>query len=266
MQIFNISYRSSEIFLSNHQEYLVLTGIREIPSFQILSRRAILFDLHAINREIVFLYSMKECAAVDSFKIHTCKYSTAMGRKYWGKYRDTESGWSKTTKGWSYGRKCHISLDINSLLIMEWIVSNGNVYDSKVSHDLVGSVRNFSYILADSVYDTSGIYDYVYENTHSIPVIDTNKRIGIVPERLSVDRRIGFGLRKEYAFMYCLRWVIERTFSILEEIMKTENIWYVRNRDYDTAMGLKVIAYNLIVLSNMKSGEKTREIKKFVVC
>ena len=48
--------------------------------------------------------------------------------------------------------------------------------------------------------------------------------------------------------------------------MKTENIWYVKNRDYDTAMGLKAIAYNLMVVSNMKSGEKAREIKKIVVC
>ena len=32
--------------------------------------------------------------------------------------------------------------------------------------------------------------------------------------------------RKEYASMYPLRWEIERTFSILEEILKCENIWY----------------------------------------
>ena len=29
-----------------------------------------------------------------------------------------------------------------------------------------------------------------------------------------------------------------------------ENIWYNRNRSYDTAMGLKAIAYNLMVISN----------------
>ena len=34
----------------------------------------------------------------------------------------------------------------------------------------------------------------------------------------------------------------------------------------DSAMGLKAIAYNLMVVSNMKSGEKAREIKKIVVC
>ena len=81
-----------------------------------------------------------------------------------------------------------------------------------------------------------------------------------------MNRRIGIDLRREYASLYSLRWQIERTFSILEEIMKTENIWYVKNRDYDTAMGLKAIAYNLMVVSNMKSGEKAREIKKIVVC
>jgi hypothetical protein len=113
---------------------------------------------------------------------------------------------------------------------------------------MVDSVRNFAYILADSAYDTSEMYDYIFENTHSVPDIDTNKRRGIVHERLSVNRRIGIGLRKEYAPLYSLRLEIERTFSILEEIMKTENIWYVKNRDYDIAMGLKAIAYNLMVV------------------
>ncbi|HLH85672.1 MAG TPA: hypothetical protein VKU79_02275 [Thermoplasmataceae archaeon] len=75
--------------------------ISEIPSFQTLSRRARAFDLHAINRSITFLYSMKECAAVDSFMIHTCKHSTAMRRKHRGNYKDPKSGWSGTTKGWT---------------------------------------------------------------------------------------------------------------------------------------------------------------------
>ena len=62
--------------------------------------------------------------------------------------------------------------------------------------------------------------------------------------------------------MYPLRWEIERTFSILEEIMKVNTV----NRDYDTAIGLKTIAYNLMVISNMKLGEKPREIMKIVIC
>ncbi len=266
LQISDISYRSSGIFLTNHEEYLRMIGLKEIPSFQTLSRRARSFDLHAINRGITFLYSMKECAAIDSFMIHTCKYSTAMRRKVWGNYKDPESGWSKTTKGWSYGRKCHMTLDIDSLLIMDWIITKGNIHDSRVSHEMVDSVRNFSYILGDSAYDTSDIYDYVFENTHSLPIIDTNKRRGIVPERLSVNRRIGIDLRREYSSLYSLRWEIERTFSILEEILKAENIWYVRNRSYDTAMGFKTIADNLMIISNIKMGNKPREIMKIVSC
>ena len=266
LQIFGTSYRSAGIFLTNHEEYLRMIRISEIPSFQTLSRRARKFDLHAINRAITFLYSMKEIAAVDSFMIHTCKHSTALRKKDRGNYKDTESGWSKTTKGWSYGRKCHMSLDIDSLLIIDWIVTRGNTHDSRVSHKMVDSVRNFSYILADSAYDTTEIYDYVFENTHSLPVIDTNRRRGIVQERLSVNRKIGIDLRREYASLYSLRWEIERTFSILEEIMRAENIWYTRNRSYDAAIGLKAIAYNLMIVSNIKMGNKPREIMKIVSC
>ena len=140
------------------------------------------------------------------------------------------------------------------------------MHDSRVSHDMVDSVRDFSYILADSAYNTSDIYDYVFENTHSIPVIDTNRRRGIIPEQLSMNRKIGIYLRREYPSLYSLRWEIERTFTILEDIMRAENIWYVSNRDYDSAMGLKAIAYNLIIVSNIKMGNKPREIMKIVSC
>ncbi|MCL5791168.1 MAG: transposase [Candidatus Thermoplasmatota archaeon] len=102
---------------------------------------------------------------------------------------------------------------------MDWKITKGNIHDSRVSHDMVDSVRNFSYILADAAYDTSDIYDYAFENTHSLPIIDTNRRRGIVPERLSVNRRIGIDLWREYASLYSLRWEIERTFSIMEALM-----------------------------------------------
>ena len=81
-----------------------------------------------------------------------------------------------------------------------------------------------------------------------------------------MNRKIGIDLRKEYSALYSLRWEIERTFSILEEIMKAENIWYTKNRDYDSAMALKAIAYNLMVISNIEAGEKPREIMKIVAC
>ena len=51
-----------------------------------------------------------------------------------------------------------MTLDIDSLLIMDWIIRKGNIHDSRVSHGMVDSVRNFFYILGDSVYDTSDIY------------------------------------------------------------------------------------------------------------
>ena len=43
-------------------------------------------------------------------------------------------------------------------------------------------------------------------------------------------------------------------------------MWYTRNRSYDTAIGLKTIAYNLMIVSNIKTGNKPREIMKIVSC
>lgn len=54
LQVFGPSYRSSGIFLRNHEEYMEMIGILEVPSFQTLSRRARTLDLYAINRRPPF--------------------------------------------------------------------------------------------------------------------------------------------------------------------------------------------------------------------
>ncbi len=66
--------------------------------------------------------------------------------------------------------------------------------------------------------------------------------------------------------MHSIRWEIERTFSTLEGIIAPENIWYTSNRGYDNAIGLKVIVYNLMMISNMELGDSRREIMKIVSC
>ena len=84
LQSFNISYRLTMIFLTNHEEYFIKINIKKMPSFQTLSRRAIMFAMYAINSEIDFQYSIEPIAVMDSFMVHTCKCSTAARRMIWG--------------------------------------------------------------------------------------------------------------------------------------------------------------------------------------
>lgn len=49
-------------------------------------------------------------------------------------------------------------------------------------------------------------------------MLNKNGMRGIRPERLTVNRKIGIDLRREYSSMYSLRWEIERTFSIMGKI------------------------------------------------
>ena len=128
-------------------------------------------------------------------------------------------------------------IDVDSLLIKEWPITGGNMHDSSVTPGMVDSTRTYSYVLADSAYDTSEIYDYIFENAHSLPMIDTNRRRRIRNDRLTVNRRIGIELRKEYSSMYSMRWEIERTFSILKEILGMEYIRHVKHRNYDVTIG-----------------------------
>ncbi len=129
---------------------------------------------------------------------------------------------------------------------------------------MIDSVRDYNYILMDAAYDSSDVYDYVFENTHSVPVIDTNRRRGIVEEKLTYNRKLGIELRKRESSRYKLRWEIERTFSILKLILGMEYIWYVRNRDYDSAIGEIIVAYNCIVMANKIAGVSGRKIMYIV--
>ena len=81
---------------------------------------------------------------------------------------------AKNNKGMVLVEKSHMTIDIDTL----------------VSHDMSDSVRDFSYILADSAYDAQDIYDYIFENTHTILVKDANKWREIITDRLQVNRKI----------------------------------------------------------------------------
>jgi hypothetical protein len=53
---------------------------------------------------------------------------------------------------------------------------------------------------------------------------------------------------------------------MLKESLGCDNTRNTMNMDYDTAIGLNAIAYNLLVLSNRELGGKPREIMKILIC
>ena len=72
-------------------------------------------------------------------------------------------------------------------------------------------------------------------------------------------------MQEEKASRYSLMWEIERTFSILEGILGCEYIWCVRNRNYDVSVGMKMVAYNIIILPNQIFDWPKRKIMDLVV-
>ena len=119
--------------------------------------------------------------------------------------------------------------------------------------------------IQSTVYDSSHIYDYVFENTHALPVIYTNKRRGIVENNFTFNRKQDIIIRRSEKTRYRLRWEIERTFSILKEILNCAKIGYVRNRNYDFAIGERITAYNCINMVNQIKQRLKREIMDIVV-
>ena len=265
LKIYGVSYRSSKYFFNNHREFMELLNIKDIPNFRTLSYRSLRIDWHYINAAIIDMIDPdNDSAAVDSSIVKTCRDTTAQRRRKNKKYKDNESSWGYGTMGYEYGRKVHAAIDTDSLSIQEWKVTTASVYDKTIAFEMIDSIRNYNYILMDAAYDSSDIYDYIFENAHAIPVIDTNRRRGIVEDRLSYNRKLGIELRKKESSRYKLRWEIERTFSILKEILKMEYIWYVGNRNYDIAIGEIIVAYNCIVMANKITGISGRKIMYIV--
>ena len=126
--------------------------------------------------------------------IKTCKIHTAQNRRRTGKYKDPQSSWTKTTKGWEYGRKAHISLDAQNLLIQNWMVTTAAVHDSTVAKKQIDSGEGYRYFLADSAYDSQQIYRYIFDHSSMIPVIDTNKRRGISLKKSKSSSLVGYSV------------------------------------------------------------------------
>ena len=161
-------------------------------------------------------------------------------------------------------RKLHASIDTDSLSVMDWKITTASAYDENMAFGMIDSVRDFRCILMDAAYDSSDIYDYIFENTHSIPVIDTNRRRGIIENKLSYNRKLGIVLGKKESSRYKLRWEIERTFSILKKILGMEYIWYIKHRNYDVSIGEIIVSYNCIVMANKIAGISGRKIMYIV--
>ncbi|MVT13837.1 MAG: transposase [Euryarchaeota archaeon] len=112
-----------------------------------------------MNNEI--LQSYKKKSAIDSFIVRSCKSSTASRRKNYGNYKDPLSFLGFSTKGWQYGRKISVSFDIDSSAIVEWNVTTASLHDKNISFPLINTLKEYSYLLMDAVYDSSDLYEYV---------------------------------------------------------------------------------------------------------
>ena len=63
---------------------------------------------------------------------------------------------------------------------------------------------------------------------------------------------------------YRLREKIERTNAILEGILDFEFIRYTKNKDFDAAIGLKILTYNLVVIFNHLHHHSLRRIMDII--
>jgi len=101
-------------------------------------------------------------------------------------------------------------------------------------------------------------YNIILEKTSAIPVIDINPRRGSrkPSPKDSLNRWIMKNLRIKYASVYKDRWEIERVNSNLKSMFffSLEYVYYVPNRHYREAVGIKVLAHVLVTFGNISAG------------
>ncbi len=141
---------------------------------------------------------------------------------------------------------------------MKYSLATAKEHDSVHFKDLTDSISQSAYILLDSAYDSEDIYNLILERTSAIPVIDVNPRRGNVEpsDKDNFSRWMRKHLRIKYAPLYKSRWEIERVNSNLKSIFffSLEYVYYVPNRHYKQALGLKLLAHNLVTFANISIG------------
>jgi len=75
---------------------------------------------------------------------------------------------------------------------------------------------------------------------------------------------MAIGTKEFHSIRYELTEEIERTNSTFEGIIDSEFIWYTPNRDVDTAVGLRLLACNLVVIQNHLLGRSLRKIMDII--
>lgn len=56
------------------------------------------------------------------------------------------------------------------------MVTTASTFDQNMVLPFIDSMRDCGYVMIDEAYDSYDVYDYAFNNTKSLPVIDTNRR------------------------------------------------------------------------------------------
>ena len=48
---------------------------------------------------------------------------------------------------------------------MEWETTTASLHDKNIAFPLIDSIRDYCYVMMDAAYDSSDIYEYIFENT-----------------------------------------------------------------------------------------------------
>jgi len=48
---------------------------------------------------------------------------------------------------------------------VEWETTTVSLHDKNVAFPLINSLRDYDYVMMDAAYDSSDIYEYIFENT-----------------------------------------------------------------------------------------------------
>jgi hypothetical protein len=260
------SFRSIENWFKNHKQYLPLCGFSseeydDFPSFRTLSYRCARIDFNDMIFQsiIVFMFLIPydeyfHVAAVDGTVIKPCKDHRAQLQRKNHHYNDPNASWTVSTKQkWEYGYKGIIACDVHSSLILGYHFQTAKNNEASGLKKLINRFKEYHYVLLDAAYDSYEIFYKLRKETTALPIIDINPRRGRKTpyQEDSNERWLMKSIRIKYKKLYRKRWEIERINNVLESQLFMEFIFYTPHRHYNQAVGLKIMAYNIQVITNL---------------
>ncbi len=197
-QLLNIPYRNLESFLVNYKEYRLACGFSQdyVPNYTYFCKFFTALQptmIEEIAVAVLQKLSHVLCIPCQVVAIDSTGFKTQANSFKKEGDPDAKTGKS-STKGWFFGYKVHIAVDITTELPVAMIITPANCYDGHELRPLLDKTVQQMHcqikaVLGDKGYDASYNYLDIVEVFNALPIISKRgDEVHLAPRQQTLDR------------------------------------------------------------------------------